>query len=91
MKVRKFLEQDNKDTPLFLLLYPRFYPLHFFPILILQCQTRELLVPFLLRLWYDAGIERGTPALEVSTLPLGYRGGGPPYSSFKGLNVFLIQ
>ena len=39
--------------------YPRFYPLHFYPILILQiissislfnveCQTRELLVPFLL-------------------------------------------
>ena len=87
MKVRKFLEQDNKDIPLFLLLYPRFYPSHFFPILILQCQTRELLVPFLLRLWYDAG----TAALEASTLPLGYRGGGPSYLSFKGLNVFLIK
>ena len=63
----------------------------FFPNLILEkepvfslfnveCQTRELLVPFLLRLWYDAvlvgGLNPGPPALEASTLPLGYRGSG---------------
>ena len=62
----------------------------YFPILILQkepvfpfnveCQTRELLVPFLSRLWYDAflvgRLNPGPPALEASTLPLGYRGGG---------------
>ena len=45
-----------------------------------ECQTRELLVPFLLRLWYDAvldwGLNPGPPALEASALPLGYRGGG---------------
>ena len=46
-----------------------------------ECQTRELLVPFLLHLWYDAvldwGLNPGPPALESSTLPLGYRGGCP--------------
>ena len=40
----------------------------------------ELLVPFLLHLWYDAvldwGLNPGPPALEASTIPLGYRGGG---------------
>ena len=34
----------------------------------------------LLRLWYDAvldwGLNPGPPALDASTLPLGYRGGG---------------
>ena len=44
-----------------------------------QCWTREILVPFLKRLWYDAvldwGLKSGPPALEASTLPLGYRGG----------------
>ena len=38
------------------------------------------LVPFLYRLWYDAvldwGLNPGPPALEASTIPLGYRGGG---------------
>ena len=38
------------------------------------------LVPFLQRLWYDAvldwGLNPGRPALDASTLPLGYRGGG---------------
>ena len=71
--------------------YPRFYPFHFLTILILekepvfplfnvQCQTRELLVPFLERLWYvavlDWGLNPGPPAPDASTLPLGYRGGG---------------
>ena len=44
-----------------------------------ECQTRELLVPFLKRLCYDAvldwGLNPGPPALEANTLPLGYRGG----------------
>ena len=39
------------------------------------CQTREH------RLWYDAVLDwilnPGPPALEASTLPLGYREGGP--------------
>ena len=39
-----------------------------------------LLVPFLQRLCYDAvldlGLNPGPPALEASTLPLGYGGGG---------------
>ena len=66
---------------------PDFIHYIFFPLLILQkepvfpffnveCQTRELLVPFLLRLWYDAvldwGLNPGPPALKASTLPLGY-------------------
>ena len=42
--------------------------------------SAKLLVPFLLRLWYNAvldkGLNQGPPALEASTLPLGYRGGG---------------
>ena len=43
----------------------------------------ELLVPFVLRLWYAAVLDwrlnPGPPAFEASTLPLGYRGGGPLY------------
>ena len=35
---------------------------------------------FFFRLWYDAvldwGLNPGPPALEASTIPLGYRGGG---------------
>ena len=54
-----------------------------------ECQTRELLVPFLLRLWYDAvldwGSNPGPPALEASTLPLGYRGGG-----IRSIHCFLF-
>ena len=69
--------------------YPRFYPLHFLSYLYswerasvfnVECQTRKLLVPFLSCLWYDAvldwGLKPGHPAIEASTLPLGYRGGG---------------
>ena len=71
--------------------YPRFDQLHFLTILILEkeqvfpffnveCQTRVLLVPFLWRLMYDAvldwGLNLGPPALDASTIPLGYRGGG---------------
>jgi len=32
------------------------------------------LVPFLLRLWYDAVLDWEPPALDASTIPLGYRG-----------------
>ena len=67
---------------------PDFILYIFFPILFfrksqyfpfnVECQIRELLVPFLLRLWYDAvlvgGLNPEPPALEASTLPL--RGGG---------------
>ena len=70
---------------------PDFYPLHFvtilfhekepvFSILNVQCQTGELLVPFLWRLWYDAvldwGLNPGPPAFEASILPVGYQWGG---------------
>ena len=45
-----------------------------------ECHTRELLVPFILRFWYDAvldlGFNQGPPELEASTLPLGCRGSG---------------
>ena len=41
--------------------------------------NKELQVPFLPCLWYDAvldwGLNPGPPALEANTLPLGYRGG----------------
>ena len=44
-----------------------------------ECQTRELRVPFL-RLWYDEvrylGWNPGPSALDASTLSLGYRGDG---------------
>ena len=76
------------DFRLWRIFYPRFYPLHLFShpnsleragisIFNVECQTRELLVPFLLRLWYDSVLVGGlNPALEASSLPLGYRGGG---------------
>ena len=85
--------------------YPRFYPLHFLSYLYsaerasislfnVECQTRELLVPFLLRLWYDAvldwGLNPGPPALEASTLPLGYRGGGTWYMSLRNIQTSII-
>ena len=57
-----------------------------FPFLMFSAKQRNYLVPFLKRLWYDAvldwGLNPGCPALEASTLPLGYRGGG---------NLFLIS
>ena len=68
--------------------YTRSYPLHNYlnswerasiSLFNVECQTRELLVPFLYHLWYDAvldwGLNPGPPALEASTLPLGYRWG----------------
>ena len=46
----------------------------------LSAKQGNYLVPFLLRLWYDAvlvrGLNPGPSAHEASTLPLGYRGGG---------------
>ena len=66
--------------------YTRYYPLHYFPILILEKELVFSLLNvakqghYLWRLWYDAvldwGWNPGLPALEASTLPLGYRGGG---------------
>mgnify|MGYP006890239555 CR=1 FL=1 len=71
--------------------YPRFYPLHFFPILILQ---NEPAFPFLMlsakqgNYWYHfitslvwrgpwLGIGPGTSRTRnYTTIPLGYRGGG---------------
>ena len=80
------------DLRLRRIFYPRFYPLHLFsylnswegasifPLLNVQCLRRALLVPFLQRLWYDAildwGLNPEPPALEASTIPLDYRGGG---------------
>ena len=80
------------DLRLWRIFYPRCYPLHLFSYLNswerasislfnVQCYTRELLVSFSKRLWYDTVLDWGLnpwpPALEASTLPLGYRGGGP--------------
>ena len=71
--------------------HPRFYPLHLFSYLnssertsislfSVECQTRELLEPFLKRLCFDAvlgwGLNSGPPTLESSTIPLGYQWGG---------------
>ena len=46
----------------------------------LSAKQGILLVPLLQRLWYDAALDwrlnPGPPALEASTIPLGYRGGG---------------
>ena len=67
-------------------LYTRSYPLHYFPILILE---EEPVFPFSMlsakqanywyHFWYEAvldwGLNPGPPALDASTLPLGYRGG----------------
>ena len=79
------------DLQLRRIFYLRFYPLHVFfylnswerasiSLINVQCLTRALLVPFLYCLWYgavlDCWLNLGPPALEASTLPLGYRGGG---------------
>ena len=67
---------------------PDFIHYIYFPVLILE---KEPVFSFFMfsalqgnywyqRLWYDAvldwGLNPGPPALEASTLPLGYRGGG---------------
>ena len=66
---------------------PDFIHYIYFPILIFE---KEPVFPFLMfsakqgnylvRIWYDAvldwGLNPGPPALDASTLPLGYRGGG---------------
>ena len=47
-----------------------------FPFLMFGAKQGNYLVPFLERLWYDAvldwGLSQGPPALNASTLPLGY-------------------
>ena len=47
---------------------------------ILSITLLSYLNSFLLRLWYDAvldcGLNPGPPALDASTIPLGYQGGG---------------
>ena len=47
-----------------------------FPFLMFSAKKRNYLVPFLKRLWYDAvldwGLNQEPPALEASTIPLGY-------------------
>ena len=76
---------------------PRFYPLHYFLILILE---KEPVFPFSMLIakqakywyhfWYEAvldwGLNPGPPALDASTLPLGYRGG-----SQKQTKTFLMK
>ena len=61
--------------------YTRSYPLHYFLIFILE---KEPVFPFSMlsarqgNYWYHFGwgLNPEPPALEASTLPLGYRGGG---------------
>ena len=59
-----------------------------------ECSIRELLVPFLKRLWYDVvldwGLNPGPPALEASTLPLGYRGDGGLYKYDTKSRILFI-
>ena len=71
--------------------YPRFYPLHLFVLSLFfrksqyfpfECwvpnkgTTDTIFIPSLVWRGPWLGIEPGTYALEASTLPLGYRGGG---------------
>ena len=77
-----------------------FYPLLFFPILILE---KEPVLPFLMlsakqgNYWYHfynvfgmmRSLNPGPPAHEASTLPLGYGGGG--YQTFKGTLMSIIR
>jgi len=70
------------DLRLWKIFYPRYYPLHFFPILILQ---KESVFPFLVssakqgNYWYHFnnvfGVMRSLTGYWTSPLPLGYRGG----------------
>ena len=55
-----------------------------FSLLNVQCLNKSTTgTIFLLRLWYDAfldwGLNPGPPALEASTIPLGYRAGGSTF------------
>ena len=96
------------DLRLRSIFYPRFYPLHFFPHLIsserasislLMLSAKQGNYWYHFYLWYDAflvgRLNPGPPALEASTLPLGYRGGnyGTVFThlelqlSFFGLNM----
>ena len=86
--IRFFHPRHNGQWPLTLKdFYTRSYPLHYFLILILE---KEPVFPFsmlnkgttgtiFITSLYDAvldwGLNPGPPALEASTLPLGYRGG----------------
>ena len=64
----------------------RFYPLHFCPIVILEkgqyfafeCWVLNSTIFIMSLVWRGPwlGLYLGPPALEASTLPLGYRGGG---------------
>ena len=51
------------------------------------------MVPFILRLWYDAVLDwrlnTGPPALDASTLSLGYRGGGSLCNDFTSFLSIL--
>ena len=65
-----FLSQPQR--PMTWDFYPRFYPLQFCPILILEkwsvkCQTRELLVPFFYNI-LDWGLNPGPPSVKTSAL-----------------------
>ena len=53
--------------------YTRSYPLHYFLILILE---KEPVFCFSMLSAKQGGLNPGPPALDASTIPLGYRGGG---------------
>ena len=48
---------------------------------------------YLYSLWYEAvldwGLNPGPPALNATTLPLGYRGGGKPMINFGNYEVTI--
>ena len=64
--------------------YTRFYPLHYFLILILE---KEPVFPFLM---FSARLNPGPPALEANTLPLGYRGAGSMAITLSVLSLYLV-
>ena len=47
------------------------------------------------RRWYEAvldwGLKPGPPALEASTIPLGYRGGGIQYEDMACITLIYVK
>ena len=104
MVIRFFHPRHNGEWPPTLKdFYTRSYPLHYFLILILRKSqffpfsmlSAKLRYYWyhLIHLWYDAvldwGLNPGPPALEASTLPLGYRGGGS--ENIQGRLLFVLD
>ena len=88
MVIRFFIPDTTaNDLRLRRIFYPRLYPLDCISYLNSSERASIILVPFLLRLWYDevlvGGLNPGPPALEAGTLPIGHRGGGDQRSQIN--------